>query len=139
MPRVRSIAAIRKELATKQRQLEKLQAQRDAVAARLEATDRQIRALGGEAPARAGRPGRKAARRAAPGRAVRVGKSLAEYIKQVLAKAPQGMRARSVTAAVLKAGYTTRDQNFSQTVAKTLAKNPAFRRVRRGVYKPAGK
>jgi len=145
MPRVRSIVAIRKELAAKERQLEKLQARRGAVAAKLEAVDRQIHALGGEVPARVGRPRKKPAVRVARAprapraRGARVGKPLTEFIKEVLAKAPAGMKAKSVTAAVLKAGYPTKDRNFGQTVAKTLAKNPAFRRVRRGVYKSAGK
>ena len=62
---------------------------------------------------------------------------MAEYIRGVLAKAKEGVRARDVTAAVLQAGYRTRDKTFNKTVAKMLASDKRFRRVSRGIYKLA--
>jgi len=57
---------------------------------------------------------------------------------EVLAKAKAGkMRAMHLADAVVEAGYVTRDRNFKNTVAKTLAKDKRFKRVGRGMYKLA--
>jgi len=143
--KTKSISELRKELKAKTSQLTGLNLRRSKLTARLAAVDRQIAVLTAE-PVRRRRKrkvAKKAARkvkkalRAKPGRKGRVGKPLAEYIRGVLAKAKAGMRVMDVTAAVLRAGYRTRDKTFNQTVAKTLATDKRFRRVSHGIYKPA--
>ena len=80
---------------------------------------------------------KKVAKRAAK-RAGRGGKKpLAQYLAEALGKARTGMRAMNLADAVLKAGYSTKDKNFKQTVAGTLSTNNRFERVSRGVYKLA--
>jgi len=136
-PRIKSILELRRELAAKERQLGKLLAQRRKIEASLEALDRKIIAIGGDIPSgslkrsRRGRP---------PGVAPRgrgTGKSLAEHICEVLAKAPKGMRAREVREAVMAAGYTSRSKEFDRIVAATLRKTPGIKRVSRGLYRLA--
>jgi len=78
---------------------------------------------------------KKAAKKAGRG----AKKPLAQYLAEALGKARTGMRAMNLADAVLKAGYSTKDKNFKQTVASTLATNGRFERVGRGVYKLAGK
>ena len=73
---------------------------------------------------RRGRRGRRA-----------TGKPLAEYIRDVLATAPQGMRARDIATAVQQAGYQSFSKDFYGLVAKTLLTDPTFKRVSRGVYR----
>lgn len=123
--KTKSISELRKELKAKTSQLTGLNLRLRKLAAKLAAVDRQIAVL-------TGGPQRRVRKRKG-----RIGKSLAEYICGVLTKAKGGMRARDVTAAVLQAGYRTKDKTFSKTVAKTLASDRRFKRVSRGVYKLA--
>ena len=160
MPRTRSIAELQKELAAKESQLAKLQAQRKKLIASLEAVDRQISSLASGVVAgpnrrrkarkkvakKAARKGRKVARKVvrkaakkAKRAAGRTDKSLVEFIRQILAKAGDGMRAKDITAAVLKAGYPTKSKDFYGIVAATLRDKKNFSRLGRGVYKLAGK
>ncbi len=53
------------------------------------------------------------------------------------AKAPRGMRARAIAAAVTRAGYKSFSKDFNAVVAKTLLDRKLFQRVSRGVYKLA--
>ena len=76
---------------------------------------------------------KKAARKAAGGGK----KPLAQYLAEALAASSAGMRAMDLADAVLKAGYSTQDKNFRQTVARALAVDKRFSRVDRGVYKLA--
>jgi len=130
MPKTKSIAELERELASQQKRVDKLEARRAKLAASLEAVDREIAALTGRSgfgPARVKRAGAGAGRR-----------SLTSCLSAVLAKADGAMRAMDLADAVVKAGYVTRDKNFKNTVAKTLAKEKQFRRVGRGMYKLAG-
>ena len=148
MPRTKTIAQMRKELAIKERQLRRLVARRRKVANLLEQIDRQIVAIGGEAAGPGTRRRKKAAKRKPRGKAKvarrakrRRGaarKPVVEYIKRVLRRASDGMRARDVAAAVRKAGYPTKSKDFYSIVATTLATDSRFKRIRRGVYKLAG-
>jgi len=143
-PRTKTIAELKRELAAKERQLDKLQADRKKLQRQLDVIDRQIVAMGGEAPAAPARRGRrkaarkttKAARKA--GKAARrgrrtTGKPLAEYIQKVLAGG-EPMRAKHITAAVKKAGYKSGAKDFYGIVAATLRDEKLFKRVSRGVY-----
>lgn len=70
-------------------------------------------------------------------RARATGKPLIEYVRAVLAKAPQGMRAKDVASAVTKAGYRSFSKDFYGIVATTL-RDKRFKRLHRGVYTLAG-
>ena len=160
MPRTKTIPQIRKELAAQERRLAALQARRRTVAGQLQRLDSEIASLGGETPVVRPGPARKVRKKAAKKKAHRIrkvakkavkrpvkkatrrargarGKPLTQYLAEALSKAKAGMRARDLTAAVLKAGYVTKDRNFKQTVAKTLGTDRRFTRVRLGVYKLA--
>ena len=76
---------------------------------------------------------KKAARKVAGGGK----KPLAQYLVEALSKASAGMRAMNLAEAALKAGYSTKDKNFKQTVAGMLSTDGRFERVSRGVYKLA--
>lgn len=65
------------------------------------------------------------------------GKPLVEYVRAVLGKAPQGMRAKDVTSAVRKAGYRSFSKDFYGIVATTL-RDKRFKKLRRGVYTLGG-
>ena len=134
MPRIKTIAELRRELAAKQQQVRKLLSQRRKVVLKLAAIDKAIAALaGGATNAGPGRP--KKARKKAQRRRKRPNvKPLAECLSGALAKAKGKMRAKELAAAVVKAGYVTKDKSFNQTVAKTLGKDKRFKRVGRGLY-----
>jgi len=132
MPNTKSIAELSRALAAQQRRVAKLQSQRAKLLSGLQAVDRQIAALTG----RAG--GKGPARPAAGARRTKPRKALPVCLVEVLAKAKAGkMRAMHLADAVVEAGYVTRDRNFKNTVAKTLAKDKRFKRVGRGMYKLA--
>jgi hypothetical protein len=125
----------------------KLEARRQKVLIRLRGIERLIGALGGEAPAGDGRRGRRGRRAAVAGRRVGVarrgrrrratGRPLPEFIKDVLAKNPEGMRAKDVAQAVTRAGYKSHSKDFYGIVAATLRDTRNFKRVSRGVYRLA--
>jgi len=149
MPGTKTIQDIQRELAAKERQLSKLRTEREKLAAGLQAIDRQISALEGGPTSKRGpvrsprqRRAKKLVRRVRPAarKAARAaGKPLTGYLTDIVHKATKGMRAPDLAAAVLKAGYVTKDKNFKQTVAGTLSKDKRFKRVSRGVYRAAGR
>ena len=130
MPRTRTIAEIRTELAAKEKQLAKLKARRSGLAKQLEGVDRQIAVVSGG--------GRRAPRKVAAGTAARGRKlpknvkPLTGYIRDVLAEAKGGMRVKDIMVAVQKAGYKTRSGDFYGLVATAV--RDSFRKVSRGVY-----
>ena len=136
MPRIKTIAELRAELATKEKQLGQLKAERLTLAKRMEQIDGEIAALSGDrrrGPRKTARKARgkaPAARRmAAPGNA----KPLNACVKEVLATAGEGMRVRDIMVAVTKAGYRSTAKDFYGLVAAAL-QDKAFQRVDRGVY-----
>lgn len=150
----KSIVELRSELQAKEQQVGKLQGQRQKLQRELADLDEQIVALTGRR--RGGRP-KKAAGKAAgkvgrrkKGRRIKraglvaalaarrpgpAGKSLSDYIKEILAKAPEGINVKGITQAVRDAGYETHSKDFYAIVAKTLLSGNEYRRVSRGVYK----
>ena len=151
MPRSKTIAELRRQLAAQEGRLGKLQARRQGLSRQLERVDREIASLGGDVGAAKPRAARKVAKKAvtrgrkkvakeaerAVGRAV--AKPLSMFLAEALGKAREGQRAKDLAAAVLKAGYVTKDKNFKQTVASLLGTDKRFTRVSRGIYKLAGK
>jgi hypothetical protein len=134
-----STASLQAELQRRIAKLGGLVAQRDAL-------DKQIAELQGlagqapEAPQAAAKAGKKPGRK--PGRkpkAVWAGrKPLAEYVREVLAAAPQGMGLKDIEAAVLAAGYPTKAKTLYTPIMKVLPKVGA-KKVARGVYGLRGK
>ena len=147
--RTKTIRQLQRELNAKKRSLVALRRRRTKAAARLAAIEKEIAVLTGAGPGpkvgrkkkvarKRGRPARKKkARKVARKRRRATGKPLVAYMRQVLAKAPRGMRARDIAAAVTKAGYKSFSKDFNAVVAKTLLAPKLFQRVSRGVYKLA--
>jgi len=156
MPKTKTIVELRSELLAKQKQLSKLRKQRKGLAADLGALDKKISSLTGGPAAK---PRKKAAKKKATRRkaakkavkkpakkarrrkVVKAGrpkvvkqKPLVAYLAEAIRKAKGKVQAKDLAAAVLKAGYATKDKSFKATVAKTLAKNKQFKRVGRGLY-----
>lgn len=143
---VKSISELQGELLAKRKQLRTLQSRRGGLAKQLDALDRRIGTLAGEAPKRRRRRRKKVrrvkkARKAVAKKKVRrrraTGKPLAAYIRQTLAKSPNGISVTDITKAVGNAGYRSHSKDFYAIVAKTLLTSKDFRRVKRGVYKLA--
>lgn len=149
MARIQTIAELRKELQEKEAVLDRLKSRRQKLQKDLAAVDAQITRLstGGKrrkkaAPKKAA-PKRKLAKKAAPKRKAAVGPrgrrakdgTLADYITKALAKAPEGLRAKDIDAAVRAAGYPTRSKDLYGQVATTLSDKGRFTKIRRGVYK----
>ena len=147
--RTRTIRQLQRELNAKKRGLVALRRRRSKAAARLAAIEKEIAVLTGagagpkvgrkkKVARKRGRPARKKrAKKVARKRRRATGKPLVAYMRQVLAKAPRGMRARDIAAAVTKAGYKSFSKDFYAVVAKTLLDRKLFQRVSRGVYKLA--
>ena len=144
-PRIKSIQELRRELASKEKELDKLFAQRANLAGKLKAIDEKIQAMGGEPPKRSrgrARPrklkkptgglrrGRKAGRQARRA----TGKPLVEYLRKALGKASKGMRPVDIARSVREAGYKTYSKDFYGIVAAALRDKKNFKRMKRGVY-----
>ena len=131
MPKTKTIAELRAELAVKEEQLAKLQAKRAGLAEQLDEIDQQIAALVGDRP---GRPTRASAK--PPSRRWKCPKNvkpLIEYIGEVLVTAKGAMRVKDIVAAVQKAGYKTHSKDFYGIVA-TAVREGGFKKIERGVY-----
>ena len=150
MPRTKTIAQLRKELAAQERRLARLTTRRGTLARQLQRVESEIASLVG-GPAKPG-PRRKARKKVAKKKAKKkvrkkvakrakqavgraVTKPLSQYLLEALGKARKPMRATHVSDAVLKAGYVTVDKHFKKTVAKALGRDKRFKRVSVGVYK----
>ena len=136
-----SIAVLEGALARRQREAERLEAQRTRLAAQLAEVERSLAALQGEAPEGQPETGAVApARRRARGQRRRPGggPSLTEAITEVLRGASKPLRAAQVLEWVEAAGYRSRAKNFKHLVHKALGRHPQAARAGRGlyVYKP---
>ena len=107
---------------------DELAAQRAALDAQVAALDQAITALGGSVGSvQVHRGGRRPP-------AFRTG-TLPAYIRQVMPSHRGPIAVKDVTAAVLKAGYKSRDKALPKTVGKYLAAMPGVRKVGHGVYR----
>lgn len=138
MPRrtrnTRTIAALKRELRSKERALARWMSRRRTLAARLAALDRRIESLGGQAPSAGAGAGGKAAGSRRRRRRRATGKPLVKYLRAALARAKGGLRAKDVMKAVVKAGYPTCSKDFYGIVAAALRDTSTFKRLKRGVY-----
>ncbi|MDY6913209.1 MAG: hypothetical protein SVT52_01950 [Planctomycetota bacterium] len=159
-PRAKSISQLRKELATKKKQLKKARTRRAKLTAQLAAVDHEITKLTGKAAPARRKKARKAAKKAKRVKKVRKArkagrkksakrtkatrrkrttrKPLLTHLKLVLGRAKGGLRVKDAAAAVVKSGYTTKSKDFYSIVATTLRDKDNFRRVGRGIYKLKG-
>jgi len=131
MPKMPTIAELQAALAATEKQLAKLQAQRDTLAKQMAEIDAEIAALTGD-----GRRGPRTAV-AVPASRRKRGKNernLIEYIRDALSQAADGMRVKDIMAAVQKAGYESSSKDFYGLVAAAV-RDGSFERVKRGVYK----
>ncbi len=146
-----SIQELRRALAAKERQLEKLAARREKLLASLADVDEEIASLGGAAAPPAAKPGRKKpgpkpkAKKAKKAKASKKagrkkrggGKALGDVLANILADAPDGIRVKNAMNEALKAGYKTNAKDFYGIVAAALRDDERFTKVKRGVYKLA--
>ena len=130
MPRTKTIAELRRELAAKERKLKTLSAKRSTLRVQLSAIDREIAKLGGE-----GTPGKKGKAKPTPKRRKMVKNK--RSLGNVLAEVAKGRKLLGVADAaklVLAKGYKSQAKNFHLAVNKTLMKDKRFGRVGRGIY-----
>lgn len=140
MPRAKlsnvSLKQLVAELARRRAKLASLIAQRDDLNKQIG----ELEAFPGSEPeagaqvTRRGKPGRKPGRK--PGSKVQsasaAARPLAEYVREVLAKAATGLKVREIEAKVLAAGYPTKAATIYNPVMKVLS--AGFKKVTRGVY-----
>jgi len=137
MAKSKSVAELRKELAVKERQLDRLKAKRSKMAGELERLDKAIARLSGK-PAAGGKSGRK--KRTTKKRAKKKRRrrpknkaGLADTLAQVL----KGKEAVSIDQAVdlvRKAGYKSKSKNLRGLIRQRLSGDDRFKSVGRGVY-----
>jgi len=132
MAKMKSIAELRKELASKEQQLDRLKSKRAKVAGELERLDKQIADLSGKAPA----AGKSATRKRAPKKRRRRPRNkagLADTLAQVL-EGKTGVGIDEAADLVRKVGYKSHARRFRALVGKTLSQDDRFKSVGRGVY-----
>ncbi len=130
MPRTRTIAQLRRELAAKERRLEALQAKHSGLAAQLASVDREMAKLEGGAAL-----SRKARKRVAgPSRSkTRNRQSLADVLADVL-RGKGSARVAEAAKLALAAGYKSASKQFGNIVSQTLTGDKRFWKTARGVY-----
>ncbi|MBM3984861.1 MAG: hypothetical protein FJ296_04100 [Planctomycetes bacterium] len=138
-----STAALRRELARREKGATRLQARRDKLAKKLSALENELESLG--LPAGGGRRGRKPGRRAGSGRKAGPGRgagrrkrarnatSLPETICKVV-KVGATVSPADVASAVRKTGYKSTAAHFGMMVSNSLSKDARFKRLSRGKY-----
>ncbi|HDY65337.1 MAG TPA: hypothetical protein ENH84_03770 [Phycisphaerae bacterium] len=130
MPRTKTIAELRRELATKERKLKTLTTRRSKLTVQLSAIDRLIAKLGGEDI-----PGKKGRAKPTPKRRKRARnkQSLADVLTSVL-KSKRGVRVAEASKLALSAGYKSASKQFANIVSQALSTDKRFKKVSRGVY-----
>ena len=126
MPRVAAngltISDLERILATRRSQLRTLGKQRDRLARKLQAIDREIQSLGG------------GSRNGATGTRARNDLSLVAAIEQVLKKAGKPVNVGIIADDVRGLGYHSNSANFRGIVNQTLIKEKRFQQASRGMY-----
>jgi hypothetical protein len=111
---------------------DELVAQRITIDSQVAALDQAIAVLGGPVVKTTTKPWIR--RKPRPGRTVQAG-TLPAYIRQVVYAHRGPMTIKEVTAAVLRAGFESRNMELPKTVGKFLAAMPNVVKVDRGVYR----
>ena len=134
MPRTKTIAELRRELAAKEGKLETLMDRQSKLTVQLSAIDREIGALEG-----GGVRGKKGGARPAPRRRkmVRNKQSLADVLASVL-KGKRGVKAAEAAKLARAAGYRSASNQFANIVTQALSADERFKKVSLGVYAMRG-
>ena len=119
-----SIAQVVAELKKRQSKLADLVRQRDALNTQIS----QLQGLLGTEPTVV-----QIAKRGVKGRGRAGGKSLAQYVHEMLAAVPKGMSIADLEKRILAAGYLTSAKRIYKQVVAVLAKG-GFKRIGRGIY-----
>ncbi len=129
--RTLSTAALVKELERRQSRIDGLLAERQQVAARLDALDSEIAALGGaySAGSSSKGPSPRATARGSRRNKLPLGDAIAEALA-----GQKGLTIDEIMTAVQRAGYQSKSPNFRNIASQTLGKDARFKRVGRGVY-----
>ena len=135
MPRIKTIAELRREIAVREKRLAQLQNQRKGLAKRLAGLDREIVALSGEAVVQRPSGRKKASRTIAAKRAghPRRGASLGDVLANVMAGAGN-VKVADAAKTALKAGYKTKSSQFGNIVSQALSTDKRFEKISRGIY-----
>ncbi len=114
--------------------LASMKAYRDHLAAQLSDIDNRIRAIDAALAAIGSGDPKPVVTRRKSGMGSRAG-SLKAYIARVLRGLTKGKSVKDIAAAVVKAGYKSKDKRLSQSVGKALADMKNVVRIGRGVYR----
>jgi len=139
MPNTKTIAELKAEVAAKEAQLARLQAQRNGVAKRLASVDGEIAALVGRTGAPKRRAGKKAAKKVVVKRKTRPkkGHSLADVLAKVLA-GKGTIKVSEAAKLAVAAGYRSTSGKFGNMVSQALVSDKRFRKIARGLYARKG-
>jgi len=134
-----SIAVLEGALASRRRDVARVEARRDRLAAQLAEVEKNLRAVEGtRGPGRARGGTRASAPQVAARRGRRGKTSLAEAITQVLKAAGEPMRVVAIAEAVRAAGYKSKAKRFDKMVHKALNQMGIVKRRGRGLYELTG-
>jgi hypothetical protein len=122
---------LRGALSGLQSYMNRLCAERDRLTRQIAALQGALGSLGAATRGSAGRP---PGRPGGGGRRPREG-SLKEFITKVLSKNGGPMAVKDVTAAVVRAGYQTRNRTLGKSVGIALAQMPNVTKLGRGTFK----
>jgi len=125
----KSISELQQILIIKKKNLAELNGKKKSLKAQLARVELDIKKLTGTKKRRVSKKARPKVRRKRAGR-----KNLPQMIAAVLSKAKSPMSLKAITAAVLKAGYTTSSANFSNIVSQVLYTKKEFKKISRGKF-----
>ena len=114
--------------------LGRLKAYRDQLTDRRNEIDNRIQAIDAALAALGAGIARPVAVRRRRGKGRRSG-SLKDHIARVLRGRSKGLSVKNIVAAVIKAGYESKDKNLDHAVGKALADMENITRIERGVYR----
>lgn len=121
-----SVTQLVAELQKRQSKLAEMIVRRDALEVEIQELQGLDASAATAAPAQPRKGARAASRRA-------TGKPLAEYVKEALAAATQGLSIADLEKKVLAAGYSTSVERIYKQISTVLVKG-GFKRIARGVY-----
>jgi succinylglutamate desuccinylase len=121
----RSISELERLLDMQKKRVAALQKQRDQLSSRITRLDEEIAVL-------LGKP--KAPKEVSRRRRRRKGKSLAQFVVEVLSQSPQPKSAAEIAEAVIAAGYRTSSKKPVAVVRQILYKSPQIQVKERGRF-----
>ena len=129
----KTISQLKKELAAKEQQLERLQVKRQTLLSQLEQTDKEIARLEGT-KTRGGARTKSTGRGRPKGRKTAGKQSLADVLVDTL-KDKGAVKVADAAKMAIEAGYKTASKQFSNVVSQTMTTDKRFRKISRGKYK----